>query len=142
MVGSLRGRWRAAARRLSQSIVFRAPGERNDCPACGSRVLLDLDLLPQRGGVLAFVTGCEDCGLVFANPQPTAEALARFYSPSGTWVVPHAHAAAIPHMPKRYGRAWARRFGAIADELSVIAPPPSARVLDFGCGDGSLLDRL
>ena len=40
------------------------------------------------------------------------------------------------------GQSWSWPFDAIRDELSVTAPPAGAKVLDFGCADGKLLDSL
>ena len=46
-------------------------------------------------------------------------------------------------MRKRRGRGkWLRQFDAIRDDLCVEAPPPGARVFDYGCGAGQDLDVL
>jgi SAM-dependent methyltransferase len=137
---------------MSQSIVYRARGERNECPACGSRALYDLDILPLRAGRTGFACGCDDCGLVFSNPQPTAEDLAHLYSPEGSWGAersgsseegnpegdPEGSRKGLPHT----GGSWTRIFDPIRDAVNVTAPPPGASVLDFGCGEGKLLDAL
>jgi len=64
-------------RRTSRALIYGVPGKRERCPACGTSRLYDLDLLPLRrpvGGCrTGFVTGCDDCGLVFSNPQPTPD---------------------------------------------------------------------
>jgi SAM-dependent methyltransferase len=135
---------------LSQSIVYRARGERNDCPACGSRALYDLDVLPMRAGRTGFACGCEDCGLVFSNPQPPAEELARLYSPEGSWGAERSRGSgagtpaweADDAPARRKAGSWARVFDPIRDTMAVTAPPPGASVLDFGCGEGKLLDAL
>ena len=75
--------WRRALRRVSLRVIYRAPGEREDCPACGSHDLFDLDVLPLRAGRTGFVCGCDACGLVFSNPLPPPDHLAEFYSPTG-----------------------------------------------------------
>ena len=137
------GEWpRLAWRRLSQRIVYRAPGERDDCPACGSRALFDLDVLPLRAGRTGFACGCDDCGLVFSNPLPTPSDLAEFYSPSGAWGIDRRDVTERDRMSTKAGGAWAQMFEPIRHEVDVTSPPPGARVLDFGCGDGKLLDRL
>src|SRR5687767_6954288 len=89
MVPSRRGNagrfWRDAAR----SLIYRAPEERDTCPACASARLDALDLLPLRrarnGRYVGFVTLCDECGLVFSNPPPSADDLKQFYSPGGEW---------------------------------------------------------
>lgn len=88
-----------------------------------------------------FVSGCSDCGLVFSNPLPTAEALTQFYAPGGEWRTARS-AAARDVVAEDQGRSWSRRFEPMRGELSVTAPPPGARVLDFGCGTGRLLDAM
>jgi SAM-dependent methyltransferase len=142
MAGSQPGDWRRVVRRLSQRLIYRAPGERDDCPACGSRALHDFDVLPLRAARTGFVCGCDACGLVFSNPQPDPRDLEVFYSDSGTWAAARQH---LDHPAERalpLGRSWTRLFDAIRDTLDVAAPPPGASVLDFGCGEGTMLDGL
>jgi SAM-dependent methyltransferase len=85
---------------------------------------------------------------VFANPVPSREALREFYSPGGDWHADRAadaaptDAARTPASASTRGTSWIRWFDPIRDELTVTAPPPGAAVLDFGCGNGSLLDAL
>jgi SAM-dependent methyltransferase len=140
-VASRPGRWRGAWRRLAQSVIFRAPGERNDCPACGSTDLFDLDVLPLRAGRTGFVCGCDGCGLVFSNPLAGSDELSEFYTPSGSW---HGarQAEERPGLPGHGAGKWARVFDPIRAAIDVTAPPPGSAVLDFGCGEGKLLDAL
>ena len=142
MAGLRPGDWRSGVRRLSQRVLYRAPGERDDCPACMSRRLHDLDVLPLRAARTAFVCGCDECGLVFSNPLPTAEELELFYSESGAWgaVRQSLDDDGEPATAAQVGRSWRRLFEAIRDRLDVAAPPPGASVLDFGCGEGTMLD--
>ena len=135
-------------RSASRSLIYRAPHECERCPACGSPSLYELDLLslprPIDGCRTGFVSGCHDCGLVFSNPQPTPEEITRFYSPAGEWGsrrIGGARNATEPGDTPR-GRSWRTVFDPIRGELSVAAPPVGARVLDFGCGNGKLLDAL
>ena len=87
---------------------------------------------------------CDDCGLVFTNPLPSAQDLADFYSPAGEWA--SRRLAAVEHVTdrseRRVSRSWRRLFDPIRDELCLTAPPAGARVLDFGCGTGNILDGL
>jgi 2-polyprenyl-3-methyl-5-hydroxy-6-metoxy-1,4-benzoquinol methylase len=99
--------------------------------------------------------------LVFANPLPTAEQLDQYYSDAGAWAAPRAERlerieksylrkAAKPPRPGRSRRVKPpappggpeRLLNAIAPYLPVDTPPPGAKVLDFGCGDGKLLNRF
>jgi 2-polyprenyl-3-methyl-5-hydroxy-6-metoxy-1,4-benzoquinol methylase len=141
MAGSRPGEWHRVARRASQRLIYRAPGERDDCPACGSSALHDVDVLPLRAGRPGFVCACGDCGLVFSNPQPTAGELEAFYSTSGSWAIDRQHLD--DHADRApLGRSWTRLFDAMRDRLDVAVPPPGASVLDFGCGEGTMLDAL
>jgi SAM-dependent methyltransferase len=135
-------------RSLGRSLVYCVAGERDLCPACGSTRLFDLDLVTLRreiqGRKTGFVSGCDRCGLVFTNPQPSPTDLARLYSPEGEWgsARTDADAAAVEPDGKSKGLSWARAFEPIRDALPVTSPPAGARVMDFGCGPGKLLDAL
>jgi SAM-dependent methyltransferase len=126
-------------------MVYRAPREAEACPACGSGRLRELDLLVLRretnGSRTGFISGCRTCGLVFVNPLPTAEELDRFYKPGGEW-----HAGRDDETTatagQSHGTSWRSMFAPIRGELDVMAPPPGAAVLDFGCGIGKLLDSM
>ena len=128
--------------------VYSLAGECDRCPACGSEDLFDLDLhvlrRPIAGRRIGFFSGCDECGLVFRNPPPTVEELCHFYSPDGEWGAPRASEAHEAPRTKGGGRggAWVRFFDPIHGELDVTRPPAGARVLDFGCGDGKMLDLL
>jgi len=133
--------WRSAARAL----IYRAPDERDRCPACGSRRLSDLDLLALRYPYrrrIGFVDVCDECGVVFSNPLPSMESLARFYSPDGPWRPAGLGPSGLVGSEATHGRSWTRPFDAIRDELDVSAPAPGQRVLDYGCGTGKLLDAM
>ena len=75
---------------MQQPLYYRVPGERRDCPACGSRRIRHVrplaysQLIDHRWRV-GFISGCAACGLLFANPFPTDEHLADVYSPEGDW---------------------------------------------------------
>src|SRR5687768_9016960 len=132
MVGLLPGELHTVVRSASQTLIYRVPGESERCPACRSHRLYELDLLMLRSAVrgyrTGFVSGCDDCGLVFSNPQPTADEQDRFYSPDGEWgarrnpVVAPAPAQGEPGGPpedagRRRGKSWSWPFEAIRDEL-------------------------
>jgi len=138
-----------AARSLAQALIYRMPNETDRCPACGSRRLFDLDLIRfRRSRTVGFVTGCSRCGLVFTNPLLSGEELVQFYGPSGEWGRTHTpcepeEGVTAPDKKRRRGRGkWLKQFDAIRDDLCVEAPPPGARVFDYGCGSGQDLDVL
>ena len=134
-------------RQASRALLYRAPHESEGCLACGSRSLYELDLLKLQRPVDArrhgFVAGCNECGLVFANPPPSRQEQDHFYSPNGAWGAPRvASPAHEPHRSSGPAKSWSQIFDPIRSELSVMEPLPGARVLDFGCGAGKLLNHL
>jgi SAM-dependent methyltransferase len=134
-----------ATRSLAKALIYELPDECKRCPACDSRRLFDLDMIRfRRSQNVGFVSGCRGCGLVFTNPLRSEADLAQFYSPSGEWGQTRTGAAARPAPKLRPpGRGkWFRQFDAIRDDLRVEAPPPGARVFDYGCGPGKDLDVL
>jgi SAM-dependent methyltransferase len=148
--GDLRSAWRA----MSRALIYKAPGEVEHCPACRSARVFDLDVLQvrraQSGRSVGFVSGCDDCGLVFSNPLPSTDDLNRFYSPGGAWRSSRQHEGheddeaheEVPGSQRVRGRSWSKPFNPIRDQLRVTRPPAGATVLDFGCGSGKLLDAL
>lgn len=142
--GSPKRLWRSILR----ASIYRVAGECEQCPSCGSSRLYELDLLPVRratGRRLGFVSGCDECGIVFSNPLPSGEDLELFYSPAGDWRRSRTSEPADraqEAVEEYHGGSWSWPFEAIRHELSVTEPPPGARVLDFGCGTGKLLDAL
>jgi 2-polyprenyl-3-methyl-5-hydroxy-6-metoxy-1,4-benzoquinol methylase len=151
-------RWAARRRPSLPSLWLRLDNEAASCPACGGADLAALDVFRVRGDLsgsrIAFLTGCETCGLLFSNPLPRADRLERYYDETGVWGEAHADRAA--RLAGAHERRAARQspaektksrkrlalFDAMQPYLPVYAPPPGARALDFGCGDGKLLNSL
>jgi SAM-dependent methyltransferase len=135
-------------------VWLRFPDEATKCPGCASESIRTLDVLPVhrdiKGRRTLFVSGCEECGLLFTNPVPTSDQLEHYYGDEGpyrTHVVEAAEARRLerkkrPRAAQRPVRAADRLLNAIAPYVPVHQPRPGARALDFGCGDGKFLDRL
>jgi len=138
---------------------LRLPHEARACPACASPRLRLLDAFriasTPDGRRVSFATGCAECGLLFTNPPPTREELNQFYSTDGPWSVAREErtkwidAKSRKRLAKKRPPKVSARRGApdvlldgLASHLPVTAPPEGSRVLDVGCGDGKLLDRL
>jgi SAM-dependent methyltransferase len=154
-----RRRLRRAKRRVAlPPLWLRFDDEVRACPACASGDLALLDLLRVRGELtgrrLAFLTGCEACGLVFVNPMPPPELLDRFYGEEGVWGEAHAERGAriAAAHERRIARNQSPKSGrrpkrmllldAMQPHVPVDTPPPGAKVIDFGCGEGKLLNTL
>jgi 2-polyprenyl-3-methyl-5-hydroxy-6-metoxy-1,4-benzoquinol methylase len=83
------------------------------------------------------VVRCHDCGLCFTSPRPTPNAIDDYYGEGYA-----------PHQPRPLGRepSWHARLAAWCGwphsprrGIPVIG---RARLLDFGCGGGSYLERM
>ena len=138
--------------------IHRLGREVQACPACGSTAIVPLEPVPLYepvgGSRVGFAAGCHDCGLLFVNPLPDLERLTAFYSPDGTWGQTHARnrrdalerqaerarAGFRKPNPQRRGRDFL--LDAIAAHAPVYEPRTGMSVLDFGCGDGKLLNVL
>jgi SAM-dependent methyltransferase len=136
-------------------VVYRAPGELRQCPACRSERVKHLDVMWQRraggGRFAAFMSGCRRCGVVFVNPLPPAAELNEYYGAGAEYAqkfTQRAGARAAPSVASRQRLSAEQAgklevlFGPVAAHLDVLHPPPGSRVLDYGCGPGRLLDRL
>ena len=112
------------------------------CPLCGKqkeRVLLTgRDRLHGIEGEFTLVQ-CQECALIYLNPQPALETLSRYY-PENRYGphLPRRRKKNGPPKPLGYGlkRLWIR---AIARFRSL---GPDTRVLDVGCGNGAFLYAL
>ena len=141
------------------SLWLRFENEASSCPGCGSAQIVVLDVFSIRrrtdGRRVAFLTGCRACGLLFANPRPIEEELEQYYSEEGPWAesrrermrkleASYRRRAGEPPRPKIRAVPGAPELllDALAPYVPVHSPPAGSHVLDFGCGDGKLLDRL
>ena len=119
-------------------LLFRAPDELTACPACSAPGPIPLLPIPLEGRArtYGFASGCTRCGVVFANPLPSASQVAEVYSPQGEW---GRHRQDEQEKQVSRGRLESY-FEPVADIVNVVAPRPGATVLDFGCGLGGMLD--
>jgi 2-polyprenyl-3-methyl-5-hydroxy-6-metoxy-1,4-benzoquinol methylase len=113
------------------------------CPLCGRD---DVKLLgeaadplpPDRSGLRFAIVRCRHCGLAYTNPRPTAETIGRFYPAN---YLPHeSREGRRVRAPSRF---WSRVFGRPCPERrGLLARIGTGRLLDFGCGSGSYLERM
>jgi SAM-dependent methyltransferase len=79
------------------------------------------------------VVRCDDCGLVFLNPQPSDDELARIYSAD---YFLGSNAEKCSQAVREIKQATARLY---LSEISRYCGPDSGRLLEIGCGDGDFL---
>lgn len=129
--------------RIRQVLLYAPPGEQAHCPACGARATRNLQPLSitRPASVrwkFGFISGCDRCGVLFANPMPSADELDTVYSPAGEWGRHRQEEQEKAVTARRL--AWL--FEPLASGFDVLKPRPGAAVLDFGCGLGGMLDAL
>ncbi|MCS6851550.1 MAG: class I SAM-dependent methyltransferase [Gemmataceae bacterium] len=112
--------------------------EETPCLLCGGRnwspLLEAQDLRVGGSGCWFRVVQCQDCGLCFTNPRPSPRSIGQFY-PQDYWTRPGWRARG------RRSRGWSswRRGWPERTHLEVQG---KGRLLDFGCGAGSFLERM
>jgi 2-polyprenyl-3-methyl-5-hydroxy-6-metoxy-1,4-benzoquinol methylase len=114
--------------------------EEPSCLLCGRggwRPLVEApDTAPDGSGLWFAVVQCQDFGLCFTNPRPTPGAIGQFYPDSYK-----------PHRPPRSRQRRARPADAGTwkrprNERRALPWHGEGRLLDFGCGGGSYLERM
>ncbi len=98
------------------------------CPICGGSTLDDGDVLRDHDTAEPFRSlRCEDCWTTFLADPPVDAELGRYYEPHGEMSDPGALFARLRSLK-------------IAREIRPVTRllRPGARVLDYGCGDGSM----
>lgn len=106
-----------------------AEWEKTDCPGCQcNRGFVFLNLGPNMGsGQNAHhLVRCPDCQLVYLSPRPNQEIIGRYYSDD---YAPH-QSYKIKHHKKS------------SKEFSSPPPRGNAKLLDYGCGNGSFLIKM
>src|SRR4051812_34000167 len=116
--------------------------EETSCLLCGggqwSLLLEAPDVTPGGAGLWFPVVQCHDCGLCFTNPRPTPESIGRFYpSDYAPYQTPpqRRKASRRPQFLARYRS----RYRVARQQLQWHG---QGRLLDFGCGGGSFLQRM
>ena len=113
------------------------------CLLCGrddDALLMEAaDPIPAEGRGLRFaVVRCRHCGLTYTNPRPSPDTIARFYPPDYA-----PHASRESRQSRRPSRFLSRVFGRPCSERRGLLPwNGTGRLLDFGCGGGSYLQRM
>ncbi|MEK7516099.1 MAG: glycosyltransferase [Patescibacteria group bacterium] len=110
-------------------------------PLCAICRVDDAEILFTKGDLIADITNvvCRRCGLVYMNPRPTVAEYREFHV-EDFLRERHGLTTAEQVMPKIKG-SDVRIKSAVADFI-VPALPRGARVLDVGCGFGTLLHLL
>jgi SAM-dependent methyltransferase len=110
------------------------------CNLCGAE---EADLLFRGRDLLHHIEGsfdlvkCRQCGLIYINPRPTMEEMARYYPPDYLpYRAREAGLSAFAHFDERYGSD--RRCRAVLARLSTRR----GRVLDVGCSTGGFLEGM
>jgi 2-polyprenyl-3-methyl-5-hydroxy-6-metoxy-1,4-benzoquinol methylase len=91
----------------------------------------------------ALISGCRTCGLVFIDPLPSAEEIASWYGPGGTW--DRKLADRKERQTEKYlveKSEVATKQGWLRNEPRALYRSGARTVLDYGCGHGKLLDKL
>jgi SAM-dependent methyltransferase len=122
---------------LRPGIVWEEP----ECLLCGgerrSPVLEAPDVGRGTPGLWFAVVRCDECGLHFTSPRPDAATIGQFYPENYR---PHRQAI---KQPRRMRHApWAKLLGRPCIERRALPWHGEGRLLDFGCGGGSFLDRM
>src|SRR6266702_127447 len=104
------------------------PFFRTDCPVCASRRL---------GYAFSHsdhrIARCTDCGVMFSNPQPNDEQLAKIYN--AQYFI-GASSEEGRNSTRDMKRATARLY---LQEIQRYCGKASGRLLEVGCGDGDFL---
>jgi 2-polyprenyl-3-methyl-5-hydroxy-6-metoxy-1,4-benzoquinol methylase len=115
--------------------------ETPDCLLCGGRrqavVVRAYDNAAPWSWQRFRVVRCLDCGLHLTNPRPSPERMAEYYP---DWYEPHESPEPGRRLPWRpLIASWC---GWPLEARRVLPWHGRGRLLDFGCGGGSFLDRM
>jgi SAM-dependent methyltransferase len=119
--------------------------EESNCLLCGGHQWSGLVEAPDAspagdnrdGGLWFAIVQCQDCGLCFTNPRPSPNSIGQFYPPGG--YSPRELGKHKDHLPGWLAGLSKRRR---RKDRQVLAWYGRGRLLDFGCGGGSFLQRM
>jgi len=123
----VRTAWRAFSVTTSRSSIL--------CPFCQSNSTRDYCHTFDQEAEPSDVRACVECGTLFLYPQPDSTRLARAYA--SNYYGGNDQAKFNPWIEKLRGYFAQKRARFLTQGL-----PPTARILDVGCGDGRLLRTI
>ena len=111
-----------------------------NCDLCGADdtelVFEEKDLLHRIDGTF-YLVRCRQCGLMYLNPRPTIEEIARYYPGDyQPYTTINEDDSVIVRLDHRYGAS--KRYRAVVARADV----KEGRVLDIGCSTGEFLDAM
>lgn len=115
-----------------------------DCPLCGDHdEELLLEALDPNPGMLPArqfpVVRCRQCAMIYTNPRPNARSIGQFY-PADYRPHRRPRKMAEAHKPASPLAHWTGR--AVPERDGSLPWHGQGRLLDFGCGGGSYLQRM
>jgi 2-polyprenyl-3-methyl-5-hydroxy-6-metoxy-1,4-benzoquinol methylase len=125
-----------AVKRTLSPICWEEPA----CPLCGgqerSTILEAQDPHPDNTGLWFAIVQCAGCGMKFTSPRPDEQSIGQFYPADY-----RPHRAKKSRTKSRGSKlAWLR--GRPCVERRTLPWHGDGRLLDFGCGGGSFLERM
>jgi len=116
--------------------------EEPDCLLCGGHTWSPLVEAPDTTaggtGLWFAVVQCHDCGLCFTNPRPNTNTIGQFYP-----AIYRPHRAPTPEERVNWRPRFRTRYWRSPRKERQILPwHGQGRLLDFGCGGGSFLERM
>ena len=126
------------------SLVIPDASESIDCPLC-ERNQFSIVGSTGRFGMKIQNVCCDNCGCVYINPRPSAEAMAEYYA--GTYRLHYREVGYLKDNGEmilpgsaEFEQCRIHSHESQAHNASIISPlPPGAKILEIGCRDGSTL---
>lgn len=125
--------------------AFRIDRELTVCPECAASVEhMDFGVGGGKSGNfrLFYVSGCKSCGMIFTNPPPKPDEIEAHYGEDGEWNQRVADSSAAPPEGRKAKIGLPSDTSHIGRIVRAAGDLESPYVLDFGCGEGELLNSL